>query len=146
MIQWWWSNSDDPVVVMIQIPWWRRPEEEDDLEEYLKAKMTWRWRRIEDEDYLKMKKTWRRWWLEYEEDLKMNMKRWSSRCREEDQCWKLCQKNTFLVKREYWCNCNFGMYSPMYLVSCTPMFILGCVYNVIESCHAPMFRSGGSIM
>ena len=45
-----------------------------------------------------------------------------------------------------WCNCNFGMYSPMYLMSCTPMFIPRCVYNVIESCHAPMFWSGGSIM
>ena len=27
-----------------------------------------------------------------------------------------------------------------------PMFILGCVCNVIESCHAPMFRSVFSIM
>ena len=44
------------------------------------------------------------------------------------------------------CNCNFEMYSPMYLMSCTMMFIPGCVYNVIESSHASMFRSGGSIM
>ena len=28
----------------------------------------------------------------------------------------------------------------------TPMFISGCVYNVIESFHALMFRSGVSIM
>ena len=45
-----------------------------------------------------------------------------------------------------WCNCNFGMYSLVFLMYCTLMFILGCVYNVIESCHAPMFWSGFSIM
>ena len=126
---WWWSSSDDQAVAMIQIPWWRRLEEEDDLEEDLKMKMTWGWRRIE-----------------YEGNLKMKMTRWSSWYREEDQYWKLCRKNTFLVKRECWCNCNFEMYSAMYIMSCTPMFILGCVCNVIESCHALMFWSGGSIM
>ena len=45
-----------------------------------------------------------------------------------------------------WCICNFGMYSSVYLMYCTPMFIMGCVCNVFESCHAPMFLSGGSIM
>ena len=45
-----------------------------------------------------------------------------------------------------WCNCNFRMYSLVYLMYCTPMFIPGSVCNVIESCHAPMFQSGVSIM
>ena len=49
------------------------------------------------------------------------MTRWYSQYREEDRCWKLCRKNTFLVKRECWCICNFGMYSSMYLMSCNPM-------------------------
>ena len=35
--------------------------------------------------------------------------------------------------------CNFGMYSSVYLMNCTPMFIPGCVCNVFESCHTPMF-------
>ena len=141
MIQtWWWSrSSDDPyvmmiqewwVVMMIQISWWRRLEEEDEL----KTQKTRRWKGLEDKEYLNTK-----------EDLKMT--RWSSWCREEYQCWKLCWKNTFLVKRECWCICNFKMYSSMYLMYRNPMFILGCIYNVIESCfHALMFRSGGSIM
>ena len=79
MIQW-WSSNDDPVVVMIQILWWRRLQEENDL----KTMMTRRQRR-----------------LEYEDNLKMKMMRWSSRYKEEVQCWKLCWKNTFLVKREW---------------------------------------------
>ena len=29
---------------------------------------------------------------------------------------ELCQENTFLVKRECWCICNFGMYSLVYLI------------------------------
>ena len=119
--------------VMIQIEWWSRSSDDldpvmmfyDDLAPIMK--MTWRWR-----------------WLEDEDDLKT---RWSSWYREEEQCWKLCRKNTFLVKRECCFICNFGMYSSMYLMYCNPMFILGCIYNVIESyCHAPTFRSGGSIM
>ena len=84
-----------------------------------------------------------RWWLEDEDELKMG---WSSWYREEDQCWKLCQKNTFLVKRECWCICNFGMYSLVYFMYCTPMFIPGSFCNVIESCHTPMFLLGCSIM
>ena len=131
-VQWCWSRSrddpdpvmmfhDDPDQEMIQIRWWL--EDEDDL----KMKMTWRWR-----------------WLEDKDDLKM---RWSSWYKEEDQCWKLCRKNTFLVKRECWCICNFRMYSSMYSIYCTPMFIPGCFYYVFESCdHAPMFQSGRLIM
>ena len=37
---------------------------------------------------------------------------------------------------------NFRMYSLVFLMYCTLMFILGCVCNVIESCHAPMFIPG----
>ena len=33
------------------------------------------------------------------------------------------------------------MYSSVCLMYCTPMFILGCVCNVFESFHAPMFLS-----
>ena len=116
----WWSRSNDDV------PWWSRSRDDPDSkdEDDLKTKMIWRLRRLE-----------------------MQMTRWSSWYREEDQCWKLCQKNTFLVKRECWCICNFGMYSSMYLMYCNPMFILGCIYYVFESCcHASMFRSAGSIM
>ena len=41
---------------------------------------------------------------------------------------------------------NLGMYSLVYLMYCTLMFILGSIYNVIESCHTPMFLSVESIM
>ena len=119
----WWSRSS---LVMIQIEWWSRssPVMFIQLE---------RWSRSSEND-LKMKMTWRL------RRLKMEMTRWSSWYREEDQCWKLCRKNTFLVKRECWCICNFGIYSSMYLMYCNSMFILGCIYYVIESCcHASMF-------
>ena len=81
-IQWWCS-------MMIQIERWSRSSDD----------AAW-WSRSEDEDDLKMKMTWRWKWLEDKDDLKT---RWSSWYREEDQCWKLCRKNTFLVKRECWC-------------------------------------------
>ena len=51
-------------------------------------------------------------------------------------------KITLILSLPCWCNCNFGMYSLLYLTYCTLMFILGCVCNVLESCHALMFRSG----
>ena len=117
MIQQWWSRSSDGVLVMIQIEWWSRSS--DDLD--LMMKMTWRWI-----------------WQELYDDPVDTEKKTSAD--------KLCRENTFLVKRECWCICNFGMYSPVYLMYCTPMFILGSIYNVIESCHTPMFPSGGSIM
>ena len=146
-IQQWWSRlSDDPDPVQ---RWWSRSSDDPDPAE--------RWSRSSDDldpvipfyddpyrEMIQIQMTWRQRWLEDEDDLKT---RWSSWCREEDQCWKLCWKNTFLVKRECWCICNFGMYSSMYLIYCNPMFIRGCFYYVFESCcHAPMFRSGGSIM
>ena len=125
-VQWCWSRSSDDLDLVM--PFYDDPDQE-----MIQIQMTWSWRWLEDEEDLKMKMTWRR------------------RCfiwyREEDQCWKLCRKNTFLVKRECWCICNFGMYSSMYLTYCNPMFIPGCFYYVFESCcHTPMFRSGGLIM
>ena len=45
-----------------------------------------------------------------------------------------------------WCICNFGMYSSLYLLYWTLMFILGCVCKIFDSCHAPMFLLGDSIM
>ena len=140
-VQWWWSRlSDDPNPVQW---WWSKSSDDPDL-------VQWWWSRSRDDPDLVMvfyedpyrEKIQIRWrWLEDEDDLKT---RWSSWYREEDQCWKLCRKNTFLVKRECWCICNFGMYYSMYLMYCNPMFIPGCFYYVFESCgHAPMFRSGG---
>ena len=130
MIQnWWWSSSDDPDQVMIQTRWWS--SDDPDL-----MKMTWWWIWLDDEDDLKMKMTWRRRWLNDDPD-----------GTEKNNCaGKLCRENTFLVKRECWCICNFGTYSLVYLMYCTPMFILESIYKVSESCHAPMFRSGDSIM
>ena len=128
-----WSRSrddPDPVMMFYVDPDWEMTQ------------IQWRW--LEDKYDLKTKMTWRWRWIEDKDDLKT---RWSSWYREEDQCWKLCRKNTFLVKRECWCICNFGMYSSMYLMYCKPMFIPGCFYYVFESCdHAPMFRSRRLIM
>ena len=68
---------------------------------------------------------------------------WSSDDPEKKNCaGKLCRENTFLYKRECWCNCNFRMYSSVYLMYFNPMFILGCVCNIIESCHTLMFIPG----
>ena len=162
MIQTWWlsRSSDDPVVMMIQTRWWSRSSDDPDV---MMIQTWWRSRSSDDLDVMMiqqwcsnsrddpnpvMKKSWRRRLLkrrlEYEDNMKMT--RWSSWYREEDECWKLCRENTFLVKKECWWICNFEMYSLVFLMYCTPMFILRCVCNVIESCHAPMFRSGGSIM
>ena len=120
----WWSISSP--VMLIQIRWWSRSSDAiwwwSILRDDLKTKMTWRWRWLKDEDV--------------PVDAEKNTS---------DE--KLCRKNTFLVKRECWCICNFGMYSSMYLMYCNLMFIPGCFYYVFESCgHAPMFRSAGLIM
>ena len=154
-IEWWSRSSNDDPAVMIQIEWWSRSSpvmmihikrwsrSSDDVWWWSRSSddVPW-WSRLRDDPDPMM--TWRWRWIEDEDELKM---RWSSWYREEDQCWKLCRKNTFLVKRESWCICNFGMYSSMYFMYCNPMFILGCIYYVFESCfHALMFRSGESIM
>ena len=120
-IQSWWSSSDDLDRVMIQIQWW--------CSMMIQIE---RWSRSDDEDDLKTKMTWR-----WDDPADIEKKTSAD---------KLCRVNTFLVKRECWCICNFRMYSSMYLMYCNPMFIPGCIYYVFESCcHAPMFRLGGSI-
>jgi len=89
----WWSRSSP--VMLIQIGWWSRSSDailwwsrsRDDL----KTKMTWRWRWLKDED------------VPVDAEKKTSAE-------------KLCRKNTFLVKRECWCICNFGMYSSMYFI------------------------------
>ena len=94
----WWSRSNP--VMLIQIGWWSRsidailwwPRSRDDPDpDDLKTKMNWRWR-----------------WLKYE-DVSVDAEKKTS-------AEKLCWKNTFLVKRECWCICNFGMYSSMYFI------------------------------
>ena len=92
---------DDPDREMIQIQW-RWITNEDDLQ----MKMTWIWRWL-----------WR--WRRPDNDLDDTEKKTSAD--------KLCRVNTFLVKRGCWCNCNFGMYSLVFLIYCNPMFISGCI-------------------
>ena len=152
-IEWWSRSSDDDPAVMIQIEWWSKSSDDAQWWSRSSDDVPWWSKSSDDLDPVMMSHDdtdremiqirWRRR-LENEDDLKM---RWSSWYREEDQCWKLCRKNTFLVKREFWRICNFRMYSSMYLMYCNPMFIPGCFYYVFGSCgHAPMFRSGGLIM
>ena len=116
-------------VMMMMIQWRSRSSNDPDL-----MMIHWWSRSSDDPDLMKM--TWRWRWLDDDPD-----------DTEKKTCAdKLCRENTFLVKRECWCICSFGMYSLVYLMYCTPMFIPGSIYNVIESCPAPMFRSGDSIM
>ena len=103
-IQWWWSSSDDPDREMIQIQWW--------CSMMIQIE---RWFISNDEDDLKTKMTWRR------HDLADIEKKTSAD--------KLCRVNTFLVKRECWCNYKFGMYSLVFIIYCNPMFIPGSLYN-----------------
>ena len=154
-IQWWWSSSDDPVV-MIRIQWWSRSSD-DDLD-WVMIQIQWCWSSRDDPDQvmIQIQGWWsrsRRRWLEDKDDLKMKMTwRWWELDDDPDDTEKktcadkLCRDNTFLVKRECWCNCNFKMYSLVYLMYCTSMFPPGGICNVIESCHAPMFPSRVYIM
>ena len=122
-IKWWSRLDDDPV--MIQIKWWSRLDDDPVM-----IQIQW-WSRLDEYD-LMMKMTWR--WIWLDDDLYDTE---NKTCAD-----KLCQENTFLVKRECWCICNFRMHSSIYLMYCTLMFILGCVCNVIDSCHTPMFIPG----
>ena len=120
---WSWLRDDPNPVMMIQIEWWSRS----------------RWIWLEDEGDLKIEMTWRWRWRRVDDDPDDTEKK---TCAD-----KLCRENTFLVKRECWCNCNFRMYSLVFLMYCTLMFIPGHVCNVIKSwCHALIFWSGGYIM
>ena len=124
MFPWWYRLSDDIDQVMIQIQWWWSRSSDDDPDPMMIQ--------MQDEDDLKMNMTWRQTWIDDDPD-----------DTEKKTCIdKLCRENTFLVKRESWCKCKFRMYSFGYLMYYTPMFIMGCVCNVIESCHTPMFILG----
>ena len=125
-IQWWWSRSSDDLnlvwwcrlsdhldlVMMIQIKWWSRYSDDDPDQ---KMNMTWIWQGLKDDPDDTEKKNYAN---------------------------KLCRENTFLVKRECWCICNFGMYSLVFLMDCNLMFIPGCVCDVFKSCHTLMFIPG----
>ena len=89
----WWSRSS--LVMLIQIRWWSRSSD-----------AIWWWSRSRDD--LKMKMTWRWRWLK-DEDVPVDAEKKTS-------VEKLFRKNTFLVKRECWCICNFGMYSSIYFI------------------------------
>ena len=136
--------SDDPNWVMIQIQWWSRSSDDvqwwsrsnDDVQWWSKSnddldpvmiQIQWWWFRSSDDPDPKMKMTWRWRWLEYDENSMMTDDTEKKTCAD-----KLCQANTFLVKRECWCNCNFGMYSLVFLIYCNPMFIPGC--SCVMSC------------
>ena len=126
-IKWWWSN-DVPDRV------WSSDNDLDRVMIQIQMNITWRWRWLEDEDGLKIELTWRWRWRGLD-DVPDDTKK--KTCAD-----KLCRENTFLVKRECLCNCNFKIYSLVFIMYCNPIFILGCICNVLESCHAPMFLTG----
>ena len=123
------SSDDDDDLVMIQLWWWSKLDVDPVI-------LQIKWLSKLDEDDLTMKMTWIWIWLDDDPD-DIEKKNYAD---------NLCWENTFLVKRECWCICNFGMYSLVYLMYFTLMFIPVSIYNEIESCHAPMFRSEDSIM
>ena len=150
MIQQWWSiSSDDSDRVMIQIEWWSRSS--DDLDPVMMIQQWWS-RSSDDPDPMMMIQIqW--WWSRLSDDpdpVMMIQIKWWSRWRwrgldddpddtEKKTCAdKLCRENTFLVKRECWCNCNFGMYSLVFLIYCNPMFIPGFYY--VMSCPDVLIR------
>ena len=156
MIQWCFISSDDLYLMMIHIKWWSSDAP------YHVMIQTWWWS-SDDLDPMMMIQRWSRssddldsmmiqWWSRSSDDLDLMTWRWRWLDDDPDDTEKktcadkLCRECTFLVKRECWCICNFWMYSLVYLMYCTPMFILESVCNVIESCHAPMFLLGYSIM
>ena len=143
MIQTWWWSSDDPYQVVIQ--WCSRSSDDVDLMmiywcsrsgDDLDLMMIQWFSRSSDDPDLKMNMTWKWRWLD--DDPNDTQKK---TCVD-----KLFRENTFLVKRECWYICKFRMYSLVYLMYCTPMFIPGSVCNLFESCHALMSLSRDSIM
>ena len=114
-------TRDDPDRVMILIQWWWSRSSDDP--DPVMIQIQWWWSRSSDNPD--------------PDDI------------EKKTCTnKLCRENTFLVNRECWCNCNFKMYSLVYLMYCTPMIIfesvwfMSCLddpiksfYNVNKSCQ-----------
>ena len=143
----WWSRSRDDLdlVMMIHIEWWSRSSDDVPDRVWSSDNVLDRvWSSDDDLDrvmiQIQMKMTWRWTWWELNNDTYYIEK---NTCAD-----KLCRENTFLVKRECWCNCNFGMYSLVFLIYCNLMFIPGfyCVmscpdvpieriYNVNKSCQ-----------
>ena len=118
---WWWSSSNDLDRVMIHIHRWCSSDDPDRV----MIQIQWWWSRSEDEDELKIKMTWRWRWRELNDD---------SDDKEKKTCAnKLCRENTFLVKRECSCNCNYGMYSLVFLIFHNSMFILGCIVMYLSN-------------
>ena len=101
-IQLWWLQE-------IQIERWSRSSSDDLDWEMIQIQIQIEWWSRSSSMTIQMERWSRSRWLEDEYDLKTKMT-WRWRCsswyREEDQCWKSCRKNTFLVKRECWCICN----------------------------------------
>ena len=85
------SSDDDDDLVMIQLWWWSS----DDDPVMVKP---WWWSSDDDPVMIQL---W--WWSKFDAVTKT--------CTDES-----CQKNTFLVKRECWCICNFRMYSLIYFI------------------------------
>ena len=121
----WWSRSSP--VMLIQIEWWSRSSDailwwsrsSDDPDP-----VQWCWSRLSDDldpvmpfyddpyrEMIQIQMTWRRRWLEDEDDSDDPVD-----AEKKTSAEKLCRKNTFLVKRECWCVCNFRMYSSMYFI------------------------------
>ena len=132
MTQWWSRSSYDPDPVMMS-PRWSRSSDDPDPE--VMIQIEW-WSRSSDDDpnrvmiQIQVKMTWRWIWQGLNDDPDDTEKKI---CAD-----KLCRENTFLVKRECWCNCKFGMYSSIFFMYCNPMCILGCIViylsHVIPRC------------
>ena len=118
---------------MIHIEWWSRSSSDDPDRVWSSDDVldqVWSSDDDPDEDDLNMNMTWRWRWREVDYD---------SNDTEKNTCVnKLCWDNAFLVKRECWCNCNFRMYSLVFLIYCNPIFIPGCILmylsHVIPRC------------
>ena len=134
-IEWWSRSSHDDPIVMIQIEWWSRSSDDSQWWSKSNDDVPW-WSRSSDDpepvmmlhddpDREMIHIQWR--WLIDKDDLNMKMN-WRCRWREDPEKKTSDEKNTFLVKRECWCNCNFRMYSLVFLIFCNPMFISGCYY------------------
>ena len=116
------NNWEIALVMMIQIQRWSRSS---DIPDPLMIQTQW-WSSDDPDPVMKI--TWRWRWLDVDPD-----------DTEKKTCAdKLCRENTFLVKKECWCNCNFRMY----FLSIVTDVHSRMYCNVFESCHTPMFILG----
>ena len=127
MIQWWWSSNDDPDRVMIQTQWWWPMMIQIDWWSRSSDDVQW-WSRSSDGLDLVMMMIQIKWWSRFSDDdpdRVMIQNRWWRWLEDEDDKNSMMiqmiqrrilvliycvEKNTFLVKRECWCICNFRMY------------------------------------